>query len=1072
MQTHNIARLASAQHLNIMRRTLSRTTLPVLRKLVQSESSHTTVYLRPSYTFRCASTASSSSSSNDEQNQKANMINLLYLGGAITGVVALYSIFQSRKSSKDKKQAINAYDEKHLKSQDSDDKLDDSNRTLIEKVGNLQERKALATEEDPDSVKAMNKEELTPNIPNFAQYLIIGGGAAAMSAFKSIRAHDATAKVLVISSEKYYPYMRPPLSKDIWYTDDDETIEKHSFKQWNGKEKSLYFFDEEFYTDVKTLNDQETGGIGVVLGRKVVDLDLRNSVAKLDNGWEISFEKCLIATGGQPKSLKVFKTSSNRVKSKLTMYRGKYRIMLNNSTEHFTLDKLFLTNNENISTNMDVNNNSINSFAYYLTNSNDHHSNSNHSSSSKSSEFHFILNALPSSSTKINEEITTYLNQGQPYEIEFHTNKNFIEHISSTYRSILRLCFWDKILQNQEYDLMQKWLKEYHLSSLFDIDMNLTYGILSIIRSKQIPNAIEIIWDGSSLPTTSLFIRFKCTSTDFAQKRHGGEKGIPLRIQIDTYHDIDIDNIKHLYSCCCKIQLFRLKGAQRKSKADKIRIEKLNPEQRRQYQTTLEYTILQPCFVSSLYTMNLLTLSHSPDDLFDKSELDAKEYKDEDINRKNSLESLSSIETLSLSNGKYKISEINNSETNIETKITVGSSNEDVLNWLNKNDFSSVVHRSEHYTGLDMLRLTKNDLHHICNGDDTISIRLYNQLNQIIIPPIDDFFALKKVVDSGADVTIVGGGFLGSELACALAHRSKKNGENGKPSGKVTQLMPETGNISKVLPEYLSKWATERVRDEGAEVLTNVELVGTTIEEGKINLSYIDPEKPRQTSYIKSDHVVIAVGIEPNTDLAKSAGLEIDGEQGGFLVNAELQARHNIWVAGDAASFYDIKLGRRRVEHYDHAIVSGKLAGENMTGAHKPYWHQSMFWSDLGPKIGFEAIGLTDSQLQTVAVYAKGKPDDEPQKEDSEGNREQNDVAPASTANDLKHKIPETSVTKGEDKQDYNKGVVFYLKENKVVGIVLWNVFNRIPIARKIIKDQQVITNFQELAKLFNIHQD
>lgn len=48
--------------------------------------------------------------------------------------------------------------------------------------------------------------------------------------------------------------------------------------------------------------------------------------------------------------------------------------------------------------------------------------------------------------------------------------------------------------------------------------------------------------------------------------------------------------------------------------------------------------------------------------------------------------------------------------------------------------------------------------------------------------------------------------------------------------------------------------------------------------------------------------------------------------------------------AGDAACFYDIKLGRRRVEHHDHAVVSGRLAGENMTGAAKPYWHQSMFW--------------------------------------------------------------------------------------------------------------------------------
>lgn len=226
-------------------------------------------------------------------------------------------------------------------------------------------------------------------------------------------------------------------------------------------------------------------------------------------------------------------------------------------------------------------------------------------------------------------------------------------------------------------------------------------------------------------------------------------------------------------------------------------------------------------------------------------------------------------------------------------------------------------------------------------------------------------------------------------------------------------------------------------------------LTDASVQDGKVTLAYIDPRKPQKTSYVKADHVVVAVGIEPNTDLAQSAGLEIDPVEGGFLVNAELQARHNVWVAGDAASFYDIKLGRRRVEHYDHAIVSGKLAGENMTGGHKPYWHQSMFWSDLGPNIGFEAIGLTDSALQTVAVYAKGQPDDEKAKEDSEGNREQKEGAPAeATPNELKHKIPESSSNKTNE--DYNKGVVFYLKENKVVGVVLWNVFNRIPIARKV----------------------
>lgn len=218
------------------------------------------------------------------------------------------------------------------------------------------------------------------------------------------------------------------------------------------------------------------------------------------------------------------------------------------------------------------------------------------------------------------------------------------------------------------------------------------------------------------------------------------------------------------------------------------------------------------------------------------------------------------------------------------------------------------------------------------------------------------------------------------------------------------------------------------------------------MQDGKVNLAFIDPREPHKTSYINADHVVVAVGIEPNTELAKSAGLEIDPNQGGFLVNAELQARHNVWIAGDAASFYDIKLGRRRVEHYDHAIVSGKLAGENMTGAHKPYWHQSMFWSDLGPKVGFEAIGLTDSDLQTVAVYAKRQPEDEAPKADDEGNREQIDT----TSKESTHETSEKHITKTDSKNDYSKGVVFYVKENKVVGVVLWNVFNRIPIARKV----------------------
>lgn len=99
---------------------------------------------------------------------------------------------------------------------------------------------------------------------------------------------------------------------------------------------------------------------------------------------------------------------------------------------------------------------------------------------------------------------------------------------------------------------------------------------------------------------------------------------------------------------------------------------------------------------------------------------------------------------------------------------------------------------------------------------------------------------------------------------------------------------------------------------------------------------------------IDADHIITAIGISPNTQLARKANLEIDPTNGGILVNAELEARTNVFVAGDVASFYDGVLGRRRVEHHDHAILSGRVAGKNMTGAHRPYTQQSMFWSDLG----------------------------------------------------------------------------------------------------------------------------
>lgn len=117
----------------------------------------------------------------------------------------------------------------------------------------------------------------------------------------------------------------------------------------------------------------------------------------------------------------------------------------------------------------------------------------------------------------------------------------------------------------------------------------------------------------------------------------------------------------------------------------------------------------------------------------------------------------------------------------------------------------------------------------------------------------------------------------------------------------------------------------------------------------------------------------------------------MDKNNGGVVVNQELAARSDLYVvsmkvmllmkplshtnlfqAGDVISYYDPILGRRRVEHYDHADNSGRHAALNMTGARKAYNYMPMFWGAMNGT-PYEAVGLIDSRLDTVGVWQQGK---------------------------------------------------------------------------------------------------
>jgi 3-phenylpropionate/trans-cinnamate dioxygenase ferredoxin reductase component len=213
---------------------------------------------------------------------------------------------------------------------------------------------------------------------------------------------------------------------------------------------------------------------------------------------------------------------------------------------------------------------------------------------------------------------------------------------------------------------------------------------------------------------------------------------------------------------------------------------------------------------------------------------------------------------------------------------------------------------------------------------------------------LDDYRALRAVADRGGHVVVIGGGFIGSELAASLTG----------VGAKVTMVFPEAAMVSRVLPEDLADFVTSYYREKGVEVLA-----GETV--GAVDGRNVQLGSGRTLS---ADAIVAGLGIVPSVELAEAAGLTVDN---GIVVDeyGRVEGRDDVFAAGDVANFPSPVLAKRfRVEHEDHANTHGRVVGANMAGANEPYDYMPFFYSDMFD-LGYEAVGEVDSRLTTLEAW-------------------------------------------------------------------------------------------------------